>query len=101
MAGPGGDGTGPSPARVDTLLGRAFGLADRGRPQPLPDIAEPALVFYIVLLILGEFHAGLGLYRLAVKWGWPRRRQAELLFEVITALVVFLGLGALFMFRRL
>jgi fumarate reductase subunit C len=61
----------------------------------------PYLAFYLVLLVLGELHAGLGLYRLAVKWGWPERRQAELIFEVISAVVIIIGLGALFMFRLL
>lgn len=61
----------------------------------------PYLLFYLVLLLLGEMHAGLGLYRLAVKWGWPRRDKAELLFESISAIVILAGIGALFVFRRL
>ncbi len=61
----------------------------------------PYLLFYLVLLVLGELHAGLGLYRLAVKWGWPRREKAELLFEAISAAVILAGIGALFAFRRL
>ena len=27
---------------------------------------------YLVLLFIVELHAGIGLYRLAIKWGWPR-----------------------------
>lgn len=61
----------------------------------------PQFVFYIALLFLGEMHAGIGLYRLAVKWGWPPRRRAGLLFEVISALFLLLGLAALVMFRYL
>ncbi len=61
----------------------------------------PYLLFYLVLLVLGELHAGLGLYRLAVKWGWPRREKAELLFESISAAVILAGIGALFVFRHL
>jgi fumarate reductase subunit C len=61
----------------------------------------PYFLFYLVLLVLGELHAGLGLYRLAVKWGWPRREKAELLFEFISAAVILAGIGALFVFRRL
>jgi len=61
----------------------------------------PQFVFYIALLFLGEMHAGIGLYRLAVKWGWPPRKRAVLLFEVISVLFLFLGLAALVMFRRL
>lgn len=60
----------------------------------------PYLIFYILLLILGELHAGFGLYRLAVKWGWPPRRRAELFFELIGACVIIAGLGALVMFWK-
>lgn len=59
------------------------------------------LVFYLVLLVLGELHAGFGLYRLAVKWGWPRREKAELLFEAISAVMLLLGLGALLAFLNI
>ena len=58
-------------------------------------------VFYLFLLFLGELHAGVGLYRLAVKWGWPSRRAANLLLEVVSAVFLVLGLWALLMFRRL
>lgn len=61
----------------------------------------PYLVFYLLLLFLGELHAGFGLYRLAVKWGWPPRHRAELLFEVLSAAVLLLGLTALVVFLRL
>jgi fumarate reductase subunit C len=61
----------------------------------------PYLVFYIVLLVLGELHAGFGLYRLAVKWGWPPRHGAELFFEVVSALMLLLGGAALFYFLDL
>jgi fumarate reductase subunit C len=61
----------------------------------------PYLLFYLLLLLLGEIHAGFGLYRLAVKWGWPPRRKAELFFEVISAAVLLLGVAALIAFRRL
>lgn len=59
------------------------------------------LVFYLVLLALGELHAGIGLYRLAVKWGWPRRRPAAALAELIGAALLLAGLGALYVFRHL
>lgn len=59
------------------------------------------LTFYLVLLILGELHAGLGLYRLAVKWGWPPRRKAERAVEIVSAVMLLLGLAALVAFRRL
>jgi fumarate reductase subunit C len=58
-------------------------------------------IFYLVLLFLGELHAGVGLYRLAVKWGWPSRKRANLLLEIVSAVFLVLGLWALLMFRRL
>jgi len=51
---------------------------------------------YAVLLLCVEFHASIGLYRLAVKWGagiLPRRRYLHRIEQVIFWLV--LGLGAL------
>jgi len=30
---------------------------------------------YLVLLFAVELHAGIGIYRLALKWGWPRGRN--------------------------
>ena len=61
----------------------------------------PYLTFYLMLLFLGELHAGFGLYRLAVKWGWPPRHRAELLFEVLSFAVLLLGVAALVAFLRL
>ena len=61
----------------------------------------PYLVFYAALLILGELHAGVGLYRLAVKWGWPPRKTADSLFEVLSAAIIILGLVVLVVFTRL
>jgi fumarate reductase subunit C len=63
--------------------------------------ATPFLVFYLVLLVLGELHAGIGLYRLAVKWGWPPRRPAAVVLELIGVALLMLGFGALYVFRSL
>jgi fumarate reductase subunit C len=56
--------------------------------------------FYLVLLFAVELHAGIGIYRLAVKWGWLADRHGNLPRErlirakwVLTAF--FLGLGLL------
>lgn len=49
---------------------------------------------YAILLLCVEFHAGIGLYRLAVKWGagaYLTRRSAKVLETVL--LWLFLGLG--------
>ena len=48
-----------------------------------------------------RLHAGVGLYRLAVKWGWPSRKRANLILEIVSAVFLVLGLWALLMFRRL
>ncbi|MDR0250904.1 MAG: fumarate reductase cytochrome b subunit [Burkholderiales bacterium] len=53
--------------------------------------------FYLVLLLLVEFHGGIGLYRLAVKWCWPNCSR-EFLKKVkwgITAFFLVLGLATL------
>ena len=50
---------------------------------------------YAILLICVEFHASVGLYRLAIKWGIGSslsRRTLKAIEHII--LVVFLGLGA-------
>lgn len=53
---------------------------------------------YILLLLAVEFHGGIGLYRLAVKWGWfagadPNRARANLKRLKWAITVFFLALG--------
>lgn len=51
---------------------------------------------YAILLIAVEFHASVGLYRLAVKWGLFARLGRETLKRIEQVILwVFLGLGAL------
>ncbi len=55
---------------------------------------------YLLLLLAVEFHGGIGLYRLAVKWGWPgggqtARRRLKALKWGLTAFFVVLGLATL------
>ncbi|MDR2014488.1 MAG: fumarate reductase cytochrome b subunit [Azoarcus sp.] len=51
--------------------------------------------FYLALLLAVELHGGIGLYRLAVKWGWPNASR-EALKKVKWALTgFFLVLGLL------
>lgn len=77
-----------------------FESADRvwsGRLWPL----------YLVLLPVVEIHAGIGLYRVAVKWGWlgsaeaSRRRRLRRLKTILTAFFVGLGLVALAAYVRI
>jgi succinate dehydrogenase subunit C len=57
---------------------------------------------YLVLLFAVELHGGIGLYRLAVKWGWfagtdpnATRRKLKTLKWVLTAFFLVLGLATL------
>ena len=56
------------------------------------------LVFYLILLPMIELHVGIGFYRIAVKWGFVRRKNRKSFkkFEnILTAIFVFIGLVAL------
>jgi len=55
---------------------------------------------YLLLLFAVELHGGIGLYRLAVKWGWPgganpdvTRRRLKTLKWALTAFFLLLGLA--------
>ena len=57
---------------------------------------------YLVLLFAVELHGGIGLYRLAIKWGWfegtdppATRRRLKLLKWGLTAFFLVLGLATL------
>lgn len=59
------------------------------------------LWFYVFLLLVGEYHAGFGLYRIFVKWGvLSNRRTAGYVLKAITVVVVVLGLSALYVFKK-
>ena len=56
--------------------------------------------FYILLLLAVEFHGGIGLYRLCVKWGWLEGSDAKVTRKKLKKLkwaitVFFLALGLL------
>ena len=57
--------------------------------------------FYLVLLLLGEYHAGFGIYRQFVKWGWFPRKPLGYVTKVITVIILTLGLAALWVFLQL
>jgi fumarate reductase subunit C len=60
------------------------------------------LWFYVLLLLVGEYHAGFGLYRIFVKWGIIKNRHtAGYVLKAITVAIVVLGLGALYTFKKL
>lgn len=53
--------------------------------------------FYLTMLLAVELHGGIGLYRLAVKWGWPGTPRATLrkLKWAFTVFFLVLGLATL------
>ncbi len=59
------------------------------------------LWFYLVFLILAEYHANIGLYRTLVKWGVVRRYSLKRVLSVVTILTIGLGLASLWVFLSL
>lgn len=64
--------------------------------------SEHYWALYLVLLFVVELHGGIGLYRLAVKWGWlsgrdanATRRRLKTLKWALTAFFLALGLATL------
>jgi len=53
--------------------------------------------FYLVMLLVVELHGGIGLYRLAVKWGWPNasRETLKKVKWALTGFFLVLGLATL------
>lgn len=63
---------------------------------------------YLLLLLAVELHGGIGLYRLAVKWGWMdsadperSRRRLRLAKWLLTAFFLVLGLATLAAYMRI
>ncbi|KPV44784.1 hypothetical protein [Alicyclobacillus ferrooxydans] len=55
-------------------------------------VANPGfLVFYIVLLLLSEYHASVGLYRILVKWGFVNRYSMKRVLNVVSVLFIVVG----------
>jgi fumarate reductase subunit C len=63
---------------------------------------------YLVLLFAVEFHGGIGLYRVALKWGWfesgdplATRRKLRLFKWTLTAFFLALGLATLLAYVKI
>jgi fumarate reductase subunit C len=63
---------------------------------------------YLILLFAVEVHAGVGLYRLALKWGWfagpqpdSTRRRLRVLKWTLTAVLLLLGVATLAAYVRI
>lgn len=62
------------------------------------------LVFYLILLPMVELHVGIGFYRIAVKWGFIRRKERKGFkrFEnILTAIFILIGLITIIRFLTL
>ncbi|MCL0037483.1 hypothetical protein M1N10_00520 [Thermodesulfovibrionales bacterium] len=59
------------------------------------------LWFYIALIPLSFYHAGVGLYRQFVKWGWFPRKPVGYIIIVITLTIIAIGSVALWAFMQL
>ncbi|TET88939.1 MAG: succinate dehydrogenase/fumarate reductase cytochrome b subunit [Desulfobacteraceae bacterium] len=62
------------------------------------------LVFYLILLPMVELHVGIGFYRIAVKWGFIRRKERKGFkkFEnLLTAIFILIGLITIVRFMTL
>jgi len=62
------------------------------------------MVFYLILLPMIELHVGIGFYRIAVKWGFVRRKERKGFkrFEnVLTGIFVLIGLITIVRFMTL
>jgi fumarate reductase subunit C len=63
---------------------------------------------YLVMLFAVEFHGGIGLYRLALKWGWfagpdplATRRRLRAFKWALTAFFLVLGLATLLAYIKI
>ncbi|MCL6548832.1 MAG: hypothetical protein K6T30_07965 [Alicyclobacillus sp.] len=59
------------------------------------------LAFYAALLLLSEYHASVGLYRVFVKWGWVRRSSLKRVLGAVSVLTVAVGAITLGIFYSL
>ena len=58
------------------------------------------LVFYLILLPMVELHVGIGLYRIAVKWGFIQRKDRKGFKRVENGLTaIFVGIGLITLLR--
>jgi fumarate reductase subunit C len=60
---------------------------------------SPYFVFYLLLLLCGEYHAGIGLYRQAVKWGWMNRKKVSWVLDIVTLGIIIMGVAALLVIK--
>ncbi len=59
------------------------------------------LIFYAILLLMSEYHASVGLYRIFVKWGFVNRHRLDRVLGVVTLLMLVIGFVTLGVFLTL
>ncbi|WP_019122850.1 hypothetical protein [Brevibacillus massiliensis] len=59
------------------------------------------LWFYLVFLVMAEYHASVGLYRALVKWGFVKRHSLKRVLTVVTICTILLGLASIWVFFSL
>lgn len=62
------------------------------------------LIFYLILLPMVELHVGIGFYRIAVKWGFVRRKERKGFkrFEnILTGIFILIGIITIIRFLTL
>ena len=59
------------------------------------------LIFYAVLLLISEYHASVGLYRIFVKWGYLNRHRTDRVLGAISILMILVGFVTLGVFLTL
>lgn len=59
------------------------------------------LIFYAVLLLLAEYHASIGLYRIFVKWGYVNRHSMKRVLNVVSLLMIVIGAVSLWILYTL
>ncbi|WP_205699956.1 hypothetical protein [Cohnella luojiensis] len=56
------------------------------------------LWFYLVFLLLAEYHASVGIYRALIKWGFLKRHSLKRVLSVVTVCTIALGCVSLWIF---
>lgn len=59
------------------------------------------LWFYIVFLLLAEYHASVGIYRTFAKWGYVKRQSVKKVLSVVTVCTIALGIVSIWVFNSL
>jgi fumarate reductase subunit C len=62
-------------------------------------VQSHSFFFDLIFLVFVQFHAGIGIYRQFVKWGWIHRKKVFPVVIGIAACMVGLGVASIFMFR--